>query len=60
VGHRVWENKGSGRKPASCQSSGALGGRTQRTATHFSRGPGWVSGCGKLWTQPTGLDKGQS
>jgi hypothetical protein len=27
--------------------SGALGGQTRETASHFSLGLGWVSGCGK-------------
>jgi hypothetical protein len=29
-----------------------------RTATCFPRGPGWVSGCEKLQTQPTGGGQG--
>jgi hypothetical protein len=42
VGQQVWENKGSGRKLLSCQSSSALGRQMWKTATGFPRGP---SGC---------------
>ena len=43
VGQWVWRNKGSGRKPESCQSSGALGRQTQRIAARFPRV------CVQLW-----------
>jgi hypothetical protein len=33
-------------------------GGCRRTAACFPHGPRWVSGCGKLRTQPAGVDKG--
>jgi hypothetical protein len=40
-GKREWE------KTCERQSSGALGGRTQKTIACFPRGPRWASGCVK-------------
>lgn len=54
-------NKGSEREPASHKSSSVLGGRTQRTATHSPRSPGWVSDCVKPQTPgPQWVGRGQS
>jgi hypothetical protein len=39
VGQWAWGNKGSGRKPASRQSSSVLGGQTRRTDACFSMWP---------------------
>lgn len=41
------EKKGSWRKPASHNSSGALGGWMWKTAACFPYCPMWVSGCSK-------------
>ena len=50
----VWGKEGSGREPASRQSSGALGERTREDCTCFPRGPGWASGYVKPLTPHSG------
>lgn len=58
--------KGVGENPKSRQRSSASGRRTRKDLPHGFLQPGsgwggvWVSGCGKLQTQPEGVDKGQS
>jgi hypothetical protein len=61
VRQQAWGDKGRGRKPMSCQSSGALGGQMQDCILFLSCGPGWVSGCGKPRNPSLQrMDKGQS
>ena len=59
VGQWAWGNKGSGRKPKSHQSSGTLGRWMQEDCHILSTWPR-VGVCGKLWTQPMWVNKGQS
>ena len=53
--------KGVGENPCPARVPVLWVGRLGRTVAHFPQGPGWVSPCGKLRTQPAeGVNNGQS
>ena len=47
AGQWVWGKEGVGKNPHPTRVLVLWARRSRRTATHFPRGPGWVSDCGK-------------